>query len=149
MLEMRCGQLMLRPMVARSAWSAAVAQHPFPVSLVPHSDWNPQMDLQAMDRAHRIGQKKEVQVFRFCIENSIEEKVGVQMMGGGPGGCGGPRAAWPWRLAVWKAPRPKPRPLETPQIHSWSLPCLSKVLGKAHNCTNRPQCFSSFFLNPR
>lgn len=28
-----------------------------------------------MDRAHRIGQKKEVQVFRFCIENSIEEKV--------------------------------------------------------------------------
>ena len=39
------------------------------------SDWNPQMDLQAMDRAHRIGQKKEVQVFRFCIEHSIEEKV--------------------------------------------------------------------------
>ena len=30
---------------------------------------------QAMDRAHRIGQKKEVQVFRFCVENSIEEKV--------------------------------------------------------------------------
>lgn len=33
------------------------------------------MDLQAMDRAHRIGQKKEVQVFRFATENSIEEKV--------------------------------------------------------------------------
>ena len=30
---------------------------------------------QAMDRAHRIGQKKEVNVFRFCVENSIEEKV--------------------------------------------------------------------------
>ena len=30
---------------------------------------------QAMDRAHRIGQKKEVQVFRFCTESSIEEKV--------------------------------------------------------------------------
>ncbi|GFH05549.1 uncharacterized protein HaLaN_00029, partial [Haematococcus lacustris] len=40
------------------------------------SDWNPQMDLQAMDRAHRIGQKKEVQVFRLCTENSIEEKAG-------------------------------------------------------------------------
>ena len=39
------------------------------------SDWNPQMDLQAMDRTHRIGQKKEVQVFRFCVEHSIEEKV--------------------------------------------------------------------------
>merc|ERR1719515_492164 len=39
------------------------------------SDWNPQVDLQAMDRAHRIGQKKEVQVFRFCSESTIEEKV--------------------------------------------------------------------------
>ncbi len=39
------------------------------------SDWNPQMDLQAMDRAHRIGQKKEVQVFRLCTEHAIEEKV--------------------------------------------------------------------------
>lgn len=39
------------------------------------SDWNPQADLQAMDRAHRIGQKKQVQVFRFVSENAIEEKV--------------------------------------------------------------------------
>uniref|UniRef100_A0A0E0JIV8 Chromatin-remodeling complex ATPase n=1 Tax=Oryza punctata TaxID=4537 RepID=A0A0E0JIV8_ORYPU len=39
------------------------------------SDWNPQADLQAQDRAHRIGQKKEVQVFRFCTEYTIEEKV--------------------------------------------------------------------------
>ena len=39
------------------------------------SDWNPQMDLQAMDRAHRIGQKKEVQVFRFMTDNSVEVKV--------------------------------------------------------------------------
>ncbi|KAL9671376.1 hypothetical protein QQ045_008944 [Rhodiola kirilowii] len=39
------------------------------------SDWNPQVDLQAQDRAHRIGQKKEVQVFRFCTEYTIEEKV--------------------------------------------------------------------------
>ena len=39
------------------------------------SDWNPQVDLQAMDRAHRIGQKKPVQVFRFVTEGSVEEKV--------------------------------------------------------------------------
>jgi len=39
------------------------------------SDWNPQMDLQAMDRAHRIGQTKEVSVFRFCTDGSVEEKV--------------------------------------------------------------------------
>ena len=35
------------------------------------------MDLQAMDRAHRIGQKTEVQVFRLCTEGAIEEKVCV------------------------------------------------------------------------
>eukprot|EP00961_Rhodomonas_salina_P275190 3717720-Rhodomonas_salina.1 len=29
------------------------------------SDWNPQADIQAMDRAHRIGQKKEVTVYRL------------------------------------------------------------------------------------
>ena len=39
------------------------------------SDWNPQVDLQAMDRAHRIGQKKQVRVFRFITENSVEEKI--------------------------------------------------------------------------
>ena len=30
------------------------------VVILYDSDWNPQMDLQAMDRAHRIGQKKQV-----------------------------------------------------------------------------------------
>lgn len=39
------------------------------------SDWNPQVDLQAMDRAHRIGQKKPVQVFRFISEGTVEEKI--------------------------------------------------------------------------
>lgn len=39
------------------------------------SDWNPQADLQAMDRAHRIGQTKQVYVYRFVTENSVEEKV--------------------------------------------------------------------------
>ncbi|CAH6719070.1 ISWI chromatin-remodeling complex ATPase Isw2p [[Candida] jaroonii] len=39
------------------------------------SDWNPQADLQAMDRAHRIGQTKQVKVFRLITENAIEEKV--------------------------------------------------------------------------
>ncbi|CAG0923058.1 unnamed protein product [Notodromas monacha] len=39
------------------------------------SDWNPQADLQAMDRAHRIGQKKQVRVFRFITENTIEERI--------------------------------------------------------------------------
>lgn len=34
------------------------------VVIIYDSDWNPQMDLQAMDRAHRIGQLKQVRVFR-------------------------------------------------------------------------------------
>ncbi|CDR98790.1 probable ISW2-ATPase component of a two subunit chromatin remodeling complex [Sporisorium scitamineum] len=39
------------------------------------SDWNPQADLQAMDRAHRIGQTKQVYVFRFVTEHAIEERI--------------------------------------------------------------------------
>jgi SWI/SNF-related matrix-associated actin-dependent regulator of chromatin subfamily A member 5 len=39
------------------------------------SDWNPQVDLQAQDRAHRIGQTKPVTVFRFVTEGAIEEKI--------------------------------------------------------------------------
>lgn len=39
------------------------------------SDWNPQADLQAMDRAHRIGQTKQVYVFRFVTEHAVEERI--------------------------------------------------------------------------
>ena len=39
------------------------------------SDWNPQVDLQAMDRAHRIGQKNTVMVYRMICENTVEEKI--------------------------------------------------------------------------
>ena len=37
--------------------------------------WNPQVDLQAQDRAHRIGQKKQVKVFRLIAEATLEERV--------------------------------------------------------------------------
>ncbi|KAF0990376.1 hypothetical protein HZS_6206, partial [Henneguya salminicola] len=43
--------------------------------IIYDSDWNPQCDLQAMDRAHRIGQKKQVKVFRFITENTVEERI--------------------------------------------------------------------------
>jgi hypothetical protein len=39
------------------------------------SDWNPSMDSQAMDRAHRIGQKNDVRVFRLITNTSVEEKI--------------------------------------------------------------------------
>ncbi|XP_065886497.1 SWI/SNF-related matrix-associated actin-dependent regulator of chromatin subfamily A member 5-like [Dysidea avara] len=39
------------------------------------SDWNPQVDLQAQDRSHRIGQTKQVKVFRFITEHTVEERI--------------------------------------------------------------------------
>ncbi len=44
------------------------------VIFVEH-DWNPQKDLQAMDRAHRIGQTKVVNVYRLITKATIEEKI--------------------------------------------------------------------------
>lgn len=37
------------------------------------SDWNPHADLQAQDRAHRIGQTREVRIFRLVTLDSVEE----------------------------------------------------------------------------
>ncbi|XP_026818063.1 lymphoid-specific helicase-like [Rhopalosiphum maidis] len=39
------------------------------------SDWNPQCDLQAQDRCHRIGQVKPVVVYRFCTKSTVDEKI--------------------------------------------------------------------------
>ncbi|KAG4304595.1 hypothetical protein PORY_001988 [Pneumocystis oryctolagi] len=39
------------------------------------SDWNPHQDLQAQDRAHRIGQTKEVRILRLITEKSVEENI--------------------------------------------------------------------------
>ncbi|KAH6661921.1 TATA-binding protein-associated factor MOT1 [Plectosphaerella plurivora] len=44
------------------------------VIFVEH-DWNPQKDMQAMDRAHRIGQKKVVNVYRLVTRGTLEEKI--------------------------------------------------------------------------
>ena len=38
-------------------------------------DWNPMKDLQAMDRAHRLGQKRSVSVFRLITRGTLEEKI--------------------------------------------------------------------------
>jgi SNF2 family DNA or RNA helicase len=39
------------------------------------SDWNPTVDQQAMDRAHRLGQTKQVTVYRLICKGSIEERI--------------------------------------------------------------------------
>jgi len=73
------------------------------------SDWNPQQDLQAQDRAHRIGQTRPVIVYRFATKGTVEtmllekadskrrlEKLVIQkgrFRSGGSGGGGGGAAA--------------------------------------------------------
>ena len=39
------------------------------------SDWNPTVDQQAMDRAHRLGQTKQVTVYRLVVKGTIEERI--------------------------------------------------------------------------
>lgn len=43
--------------------------------IIYDSDWNPQADLQAIDRVHRIGQTKQVRVFRLITENTVDERI--------------------------------------------------------------------------
>ncbi|KAK4158009.1 SNF2-family ATP dependent chromatin remodeling factor like protein [Chaetomidium leptoderma] len=43
--------------------------------IIYDSDWNPHQDLQAQDRAHRIGQKNEVRILRLISSASVEEKI--------------------------------------------------------------------------
>ena len=38
-------------------------------------DWNPMVDLQATERAVRIGQTRDVAIYRFVTEETIEEKI--------------------------------------------------------------------------
>jgi SWI/SNF-related matrix-associated actin-dependent regulator of chromatin subfamily A member 5 len=39
------------------------------------SDWNPQVDIQAQARCHRIGQTKPVSVYRLITKDSVEERI--------------------------------------------------------------------------
>jgi len=43
------------------------------------SDFNPTVDMQAIDRAHRIGQKRVLNVYRLITKQTLEEKImGIQ-----------------------------------------------------------------------
>lgn len=39
------------------------------------NDWNPAMDAQAQDRCHRIGQTRDVHIYRLVTEHTIEENI--------------------------------------------------------------------------
>merc|ERR1712045_886393 len=43
--------------------------------IIYDSDWNPHNDIQALSRAHRIGQKNKVMIYRFVTRNTVEERV--------------------------------------------------------------------------
>ena len=43
--------------------------------IIYDSDWNPQCDLQAQDRAHRMGQKRPVMVYRLVTANTIDQSI--------------------------------------------------------------------------
>lgn len=49
--------------------------HSANIVILYDSDWNPQVDIQAIDRAHRIGQLKPVTIYRFVTEGTVEEKI--------------------------------------------------------------------------
>lgn len=38
-------------------------------------DWNPSNDAQAMDRAHRLGQTRQVTVYRLITKGTIDERI--------------------------------------------------------------------------
>ncbi|KAK1991328.1 hypothetical protein LX36DRAFT_590697 [Colletotrichum falcatum] len=44
------------------------------------SDWNPTIDSQAMDRAHRLGQTRQVTVYRLITKGTIEERIRKRAM---------------------------------------------------------------------
>ncbi|KYM80073.1 Lymphoid-specific helicase, partial [Atta colombica] len=43
--------------------------------IVYDSDWNPQVDIQAMARCHRIGQTKPVVIYKLCTKGTIDEAI--------------------------------------------------------------------------
>ncbi len=62
-------------LLSTRAGGLGINLHSADTVIIFDSDWNPQIDLQAMDRAHRIGQKNTVMVYRFITQNTVEEKI--------------------------------------------------------------------------
>ena len=62
-------------LISTRAGGLGINLHAANIVILYDSDWNPQVDLQAIDRAHRIGQTKPVTVYRFVCEGTVEEKI--------------------------------------------------------------------------
>ena len=74
-LEKSFKMLLLTPKIGGLGLNLASAE----IVIMFDHDFNPMNDLQAMDRAHRLGQKKVVNVFRIVTRGTLEEKImGIQ-----------------------------------------------------------------------
>ena len=62
-------------LISTRAGGLGINLHAANIVILYDSDWNPQVDLQAIDRAHRIGQTKDVTIYRFVCEGTVEEKI--------------------------------------------------------------------------
>jgi SNF2 family DNA or RNA helicase len=82
-----CGGCYMRPQFAAdpdrhvlvsSLRTGGVGLNLTAASVVFHFDrwWNPAVETQAEDRAHRIGQTRPVQVFAYLTPDSIEQRIG-------------------------------------------------------------------------
>ena len=56
-------------------WKQGITLTAADTCIIYDSDWNPQNDLQAMARCHRIGQCKDVTIYRLVSKNTYEEHV--------------------------------------------------------------------------
>eukprot|EP00624_Nannochloropsis_granulata_P001698 evm.model.NODE_18335_length_53189_cov_28.322943.6 len=73
-----------KSILRRAQWNTAYAEQEGSLGLnltgadvviFMEHDWNPAVDLQAMDRAHRIGQGRPVNVYRLVTKGTVEEQV--------------------------------------------------------------------------
>eukprot|EP01083_Nonionella_stella_P133653 406355_1 len=62
-------------LITTRAGGLGINLHTADVVIHYDSDWNPQADLQAQDRAHRIGQTRPVHVYRLVTEGTVEERI--------------------------------------------------------------------------
>eukprot|EP01117_Protostelium_nocturnum_P005440 TRINITY_DN1971_c0_g2_i2.p1 TRINITY_DN1971_c0_g2~~TRINITY_DN1971_c0_g2_i2.p1 ORF type:complete len:1076 (-),score=439.07 TRINITY_DN1971_c0_g2_i2:118-3345(-) len=62
-------------LLSTRAGGLGINLHTADTVIIYDSDWNPQNDLQALSRAHRLGQNKKVMIYRMVTRKSIEERI--------------------------------------------------------------------------
>jgi SWI/SNF-related matrix-associated actin-dependent regulator of chromatin subfamily A member 5 len=67
-------------LLSTRAGGLGINLHTADTVIIYDSDFNPMVDNQAIDRAHRIGQKSEVVVYRLISEHTVEEKMRVRQL---------------------------------------------------------------------